>query len=55
MFLIGYLGLTLPVVGIGVATLSVALTTALAGFAVVIIAIALATAIPLAGALRRAE
>ncbi len=54
IFLLGYLGLTLPVVGIGVATLSVSLTAALTGFAVVIIAIALVTAIPLVIGLRRA-
>lgn len=54
IFLIGYIGLTVPVVGIGVATLSVSLTTALVGFTVVIIAIALATAGPLIAALRRA-
>ncbi len=53
IFLLGYLGLTVPVVGIGVATLSVSLSAALVGFAAVIIAIALATALPLVGALRR--
>ncbi|MGI5519898.1 MFS transporter [Micromonospora sp. CA-259024] len=47
IFLIGYIGLTLPVVGIGVATLAVSLTTALIGFTVVTVAIALCTAIPL--------
>jgi hypothetical protein len=54
IFLLGYLGLTLPVVGIGVATLAVSLSAALVGFAAVIIAIALATALPLVAALRRA-
>jgi hypothetical protein len=53
IFLLGYVGLTVPVVGIGVATLSVSLAAALVGFAVIIIAIALATAIPLAAGLRR--
>ncbi|AGL13641.1 hypothetical protein L083_0131 [Actinoplanes sp. N902-109] len=53
IFLIGYLGLTVPVVGIGVATLSVSLSAALVGFAAVIIAIALATALPLVALLRR--
>lgn len=52
VFLTGYVGLTLPVVGIGVATLSVSLTTALVGFAVAIAAIVLATAIPLLAALQ---
>jgi MFS family permease len=52
IFLIGYVGLTVPVVGIGVATLSVSLSTALVGFAIIIILIALATAIPLAASLR---
>ncbi|MFI5934499.1 MFS transporter [Actinoplanes sp. NPDC051494] len=52
IFLIGYVGLTVPVVGIGVATLSVSLATALVGFAVVIIAIALSAALPLLKALR---
>ncbi|WP_121159953.1 hypothetical protein [Micromonospora pisi] len=47
IFLIGYIGLTLPVVGISVATLAVSLTTALIGFTVVTVAIALCTAIPL--------
>ncbi|PYY33671.1 MULTISPECIES: MFS transporter [unclassified Curtobacterium] len=47
IFLVGYIGLTVPVVGIGVATLMVSLTTALTGFAVVIIAAALLTAVPL--------
>jgi len=47
IFLIGYVGLTLPVVGIGVATLTVSLAAALVGFAAVIIALALATALPL--------
>ncbi|GLY30872.1 MFS transporter [Kineosporia sp. NBRC 101731] len=55
IFLIGYIGLTLPVVGIGVATLSISLASALVGFAVVIIAIALLTAVPLLAALRRAK
>jgi Major Facilitator Superfamily len=54
IFLIGYVGLTVPVVGIGVATLSVSLAAALVGFAVVIIAIALLTAVPLIAGLRRA-
>jgi hypothetical protein len=53
IFLTGYVGLTLPVVGIGVATLSVSLTAALAGFSAVIIAITLATSIPLLVLLRR--
>jgi hypothetical protein len=53
IFLLGYLGLTLPVVGIGVATLSVSLATALMGFAAVIIAIALLTALPLLVGLAR--
>jgi MFS transporter len=53
IFLLGYVGLTVPVVGIGVATLTVSLAAALVGFAVVIIAIALATAVPLIIALRR--
>ncbi|MGX6606129.1 MFS transporter [Micromonosporaceae bacterium Da 78-11] len=53
IFLIGYVGLTVPVVGIGVATLSVSLAAALVGFAVVIIAIALSAAIPLIAALGR--
>ncbi|WP_250006695.1 MFS transporter [Actinoplanes sp. M2I2] len=47
IFLTGYVGLTVPVVGIGVATLTVPLTTALIGFTVVTVAIALSTAIPL--------
>lgn len=47
IFLIGYVGLTLPVVGIGVATLTVSLAAALVGFAAMIIALALATALPL--------
>ena len=47
IFPIGYIGLTVPVVGIGVATLSVSLAAALVGFAAVIIAVALLTAIPL--------
>ncbi|WP_305786378.1 MFS transporter [Symbioplanes lichenis] len=54
IFLLGYIGLTVPVVGIGVATLSVSLATALTGFAVVIIALTLLAAVPLAAALRRA-
>jgi hypothetical protein len=54
IFLIGYVGLTVPVVGIGVATLSVSLAAALVGFAVVIIAVALLTAVPLIAGLRRA-
>lgn len=53
IFLLGYVGLTVPVVGIGVATLSVSLAAALVGFAAVIITIALATAIPLIITLRR--
>jgi len=53
IFLLGYIGLTVPVVGIGVATLSVSLTSALTGFAVVIIAVALVTAVPLVVGLRR--
>jgi MFS family permease len=53
IFLIGYVGLTVPVVGLGVATLSVELSTALIGFAVVIIAVALLTTVPLLVALRR--
>jgi dipeptide/tripeptide permease len=47
VFLIAYIGLTIPVVGIGVATVWVSLPVAFIGFAVVIIAIALLTAIPL--------
>lgn len=53
IFLLGYIGLTVPVVGIGVATLSVSLVTVFVGFAVVITAIALLAAVPLAAALRR--
>ncbi|GAA2466133.1 MFS transporter [Winogradskya humida] len=53
IFLIGYIGLTVPVVGIGVATLSVSLAAALVGFAVIIIAIALIAALPLIAALGR--
>ena len=53
IFLLGYVGLTVPVVGIGVATLSVSLAAALVGFAVIIIVIALATALPLIASLRR--
>lgn len=53
-FLFGYVGLTVPVVGIGVATLSVALSTAIVGFAVIIVVVLLATALPLIPALRRA-
>jgi hypothetical protein len=41
MFLIGYVGLTVPVVGIGVATRTVSLSTALDGFAVLIVTITL--------------
>ncbi|MFG1603480.1 MFS transporter [Actinoplanes sp. NPDC049265] len=51
IFLIGYIGLTVPVVGLGVATLVVSLPVALTGFTVVIAAIALATAVPLVGQL----
>ncbi len=47
IFLIGYVGLTLPVVGIGVATQAISLTTALIGFTIATVAIALCTAIPL--------
>ncbi|WP_121369990.1 MFS transporter [Frondihabitans australicus] len=54
IFLLGYIGLTVPVVGIGVATLAVSLSAALVGFAAVIVALALATALPLVAALRRA-
>jgi predicted MFS family arabinose efflux permease len=53
IFLVGYVGLTVPVVGIGVATLTVSLTTALMGFAVVVIAAALLTAVPLVVSLGR--
>jgi hypothetical protein len=53
IFLFGYVGLTIPVVGIGVATLSVSLVTAFIGFAVVITALVLLTAVPLLAALRR--
>ena len=52
IFLMGYIGLTIPVVGIGIATLSVSLSTAFVGFAVVIIAVALSTSIPLLAGLR---
>lgn len=53
IFLASYLGLAVPVVGIGVATQSVTITAALTGFAVVIISIALLTSIPLVITLRR--
>lgn len=53
IFLLGYVGLTLPVVGIGVATLSVSPAAALVGFAAVIIGITLLTALPLLAGLRR--
>ena len=47
IFLSGYIGLTVPVVGLGVATLSVSLPAALTGFTAVIIAVTAATALPL--------
>jgi hypothetical protein len=47
IFLSGYIGLTVPVVGLGVATLSVSLPAALIGFTTVIIAVTAATALPL--------
>jgi predicted MFS family arabinose efflux permease len=53
IFLAAYIGLAAPVVGIGVATLSISLTAALLGFAVVIVAVALAAALPLVALLRR--
>jgi len=53
IFLFGYVGLTVPVVGIGVATLSVSLATAFLGFAVCIITLALLTCVPLLAGLRR--
>lgn len=53
IFLVGYVGLTLPVVGIGIATLWVSLAASLFGFAVAIIAIIALTAIPLLAGLRR--
>lgn len=55
IFLFGYVGLTVPVVGIGVATLSVSLSSALIGFAVVIVAVALLASVPLLVALRPAH
>ena len=53
VFLVGYVGLTLPVVGIGVATLWVSLAASLVGFALAIIVVVALTAIPLLGGLRR--
>lgn len=52
VFLVAYLGLTVPVVGIGVATLWVSLPMALVGFAVVIVAVTVVAAAPLVSALR---
>jgi MFS family permease len=53
IFLASYVGLTVPVLGIGLATLAVSLTAALTGFAVIIIVIALSTSIALVTALGR--
>jgi hypothetical protein len=55
IFLAAYLGLAVPVVGLGVATLTVSLTAALVGFVGVIIVITVATALPLLARLGRAE
>ncbi|GLZ00207.1 MFS transporter [Actinoplanes sp. NBRC 103695] len=52
IFLAGYIGLAVPVVGLGVATLSVSLTAALVGFTAVIVLVALGAALPLVKALR---
>ncbi|WP_345376660.1 MFS transporter [Frondihabitans cladoniiphilus] len=52
VFLAGYVGLAVPVVGIGVATLSISLAAALVGFAVIIVVVAAAAAIPLVVGLR---
>jgi MFS family permease len=53
IFLASYLGLAVPVIGIGIATQSVTITVALTGFAVVIVFVALITSIPLLVVLRR--
>jgi predicted MFS family arabinose efflux permease len=53
IFLAGYLGLALPVVGIGAASLSVSVVTALVWFAVIIAVVTLAAAVPLVVGLRR--
>jgi predicted MFS family arabinose efflux permease len=47
IFLAGYVGLAVPVVGIGVASLSMSLVSALIWFAVIIATVALAAAVPL--------
>jgi predicted MFS family arabinose efflux permease len=55
VFLAGYLGLAVPVVGIGVASLSISVVSALDGFSIIIAAVALAAAVPLFVSLRRVK
>jgi predicted MFS family arabinose efflux permease len=47
IFLAGYLGLAVPVVGIGIASLSMSLVSALIWFAVIIVTVTLVAAVPL--------
>jgi hypothetical protein len=55
IFLSAYVGLTVPVIGIGVATRSVSLAAALGGFTVVIVVITVLAAVPLIVGLRQAQ
>jgi Na+/melibiose symporter-like transporter len=52
IFLTGYLGLALPVIGIGVATLSLDIVAALGGFTVIIVAVTLGATVALLAGLR---